>query len=218
MRRQSEYFSDYDAALQVLVEKGLVYRSFLTRSELNAELEARNVDANEAGVRPYSGSGETLSDDEADMRAHRGDAYSWRLAPARCQDFLGVKYDQLTFEEQGDADGVKTGEVRARPELLGDVILGRKDTPTSYHMAVTHDDACQGMTHIVRGRDLYHSTHIHVLLQALFRWPTPIYCHHGLLLEDDGRKFSKSDRSKTLRSLREEGVSPDDVLSGCVAS
>ena len=144
------------------------------------------------------------------MRVGRGDSFAWRLSLSACRDYLGAAFDDLSFIEEGS--GIMAGEIKAHPEWLGDVVLARKDTPTSYHLAVTHDDALQGISHVVRGRDLYFSTHIHVLLQRLFDWPTPAYRHHGLILDTDGKKFSKSDRSRTLESLREEGVRPEQIF------
>lgn len=210
VRRQSDHFDDYTRALNDLRDKGLVYRSFLTRKELNADLEERGVEESPAGERPYPGPRAMLSSDEEHMRVARGDSFAWRLSLSKCRDHLGEAYNALSFLEDGAS--VEAGEVKARPDWLGDVVLARKDAPTSYHLAVTHDDALQGISHVVRGRDLYFSTHIHVLLQRLFGWQTPVYRHHGLILDTDGRKFSKSDRSRTLESLREEGVRPEQIF------
>ena len=210
VRRQSDHFDDYMRALGELRDKGLVYRSFLTRKALNADLDERGIGESPAGERPYPGPVTPMSADEEEMRVGRGDSFAWRLSLAACRDYLGAAFDDLAFVEEGS--GVMAGEIKAHPEWLGDVVLARKDTPTSYHLAVTHDDALQGISHVVRGRDLYFSTHIHVLLQRLFEWPTPVYRHHGLILDTDGKKFSKSDRSRTLESLREEGVRPEQIF------
>ena len=210
VRRQSDHFDDYTRALGELREKGLVYRSFLTRKALKADLDDRGISESPAGERPYPGPVTPMSADEEEMRIGRGDSFAWRLSLSACRDYLGAAFDDLSFIEEGS--GVMTGEIKAHPEWLGDVVLARKDTPTSYHLAVTHDDALQGISHVVRGRDLYFSTHIHVLLQRLFDWPTPVYCHHGLILDTDGKKFSKSDRSRTLESLRKEGVRPEQIF------
>ena len=210
VRRQSDHFDDYTRVLGELREKGLVYRSFLTRKALNADLDERGIGESPAGERPYPGPVTPMSADEEEMRVGRGDSFAWRLSLSACRDYLGAAFDNLSFVEEGS--GVMAGEIKAHPEWLGDVVLARKDTPTSYHLAVTHDDALQGISHVVRGRDLYFSTHIHVLLQRLFDWPTPVYRHHGLILDTDGKKFSKSDRSRTLESLREEGVRPEQIF------
>ena len=210
-RRQSAHFDAYEAALDRLIEKGLVYRCFETRKALRADLERRNIPHSPAGERPYPGPEQPLSKDEEAERLAGGDAYAWRLSLTRCRDYLGSKWNELSFQEAGDAPDIDKGEVKAHPDWLGDVVLSRKDAPASYHLAATHDDALQEITHIVRGADLYHATHIHVLLQALFDWPQPVYCHHRLILGPDGRKFSKSEQSKTLRAWREEGRSAEDV-------
>lgn len=210
VRCQSDHFDDYARALDELREKRLVYRSFLTRKELNADLEESGISESPAGERPYPGPVTPMSADEEEMRIERGDSFAWRLSLSACRDYLGAAFNDLSFVEEGA--GVMAGEIKAHPEWLGDVVLARKDTPTSYHLAVTHDDALQGISHVVRGRDLYFSTHIHVLLQRLFDWPTPVYRHHGLILDTDGKKFSKSDRSRTLESLRKEGVRPEQIF------
>ncbi|WP_022694138.1 tRNA glutamyl-Q(34) synthetase GluQRS [Ponticaulis koreensis] len=210
VRRQSDYFDDYTRALGELREKELVYRSFLTRKELNADLEERGIGESPAGERPYPGPIARMSFDEEEMKVERGDSFAWRLSLSACRDYLGAAFNDLSFVEEGA--GVMAGEIKAHPAWLGDVVLARKDTPTSYHLAVTHDDALQGISHVVRGRDLYFSTHIHVLLQRLFDWPTPVYRHHGLILDTAGKKFSKSDRSRTLESLRKEGVRPEQIF------
>ncbi len=214
VRRQSDHFEDFQQVIEALRARGLVYRCFLTRKALQAELDRRDIGISPAGERPYPGPEKLLSVDEVEARLADGEGFAWRLSLARCRDLLGQAFDQLTFEETGDAPDIETGLVKAHPDWLGDVLLARKDTPVSYHLAVCHDDAIQKISHIVRGADLYFATHIHVLLQAIMRWPTPIYQHHKLLLDEHGRKFSKTDRSKTLRSLREEGVRPDEILEG----
>jgi glutamyl-Q tRNA(Asp) synthetase len=120
----------------------------------------------------------------------------------------------LTFEEAGE------GSVAADPARFGDVVLARKDTPTSYHLCVTHDDALQGVTLVTRGEDLKQATHLHRLLQALMGWPTPVYAHHRLLTDAAGRRLAKRDRAVTLRALRAAGVTADAIrdqlLSGSV--
>ncbi len=107
----------------------------------------------------------------------------------------------------------KLGEVTAAPEIFGDVVLARKDVPASYHLACTWDDALQGVTLVTRGEDLIAATHIHRLLQALWKLPTPRYRHHGLLTGQDGKKFSKRDQAPTLRALREAGSTPAEVIA-----
>ena len=151
-----------------------------------------------------------MSDDEQDARIARGESFAWRLSLKYSQDLLGEDFARLEFVERDPGSNAEQ-IVSARPNLLGDVILARKDTPTSYHLSVTHDDALQGVTHIIRGEDLRLSTHIHVLLQRLLHLPTPIYWHHPLLTGPDGKRYAKRDKSLTLASLREAGVSPADI-------
>ena len=124
------------------------------------------------------------------------------------RDYLGAKFDQIRFEETGGGPEGETGTQAAQADMLGDVIVGRKDVGSSYHIACCHDDALQGITHIIRGQDLYFATGLHRLIQTLMGWPEPIYHHHRLLLDQDGKRFAKRDQSLTLRSLREAGHNP----------
>jgi glutamyl/glutaminyl-tRNA synthetase len=117
----------------------------------------------------------------------------------------------LTWSESGAGPESETGSITANPAAWGDVILARKDTPTSYHLAVVVDDAAQGITDVVRGRDLFHATGVHRLLQALLGLPQPRYHHHRLLLDADGKKLSKSTAATGLRELRAQGVTPADI-------
>jgi glutamyl-Q tRNA(Asp) synthetase len=126
------------------------------------------------------------------------------------QDLLGEEFARLVFVEQQDGSD-EEHIVAAHPESLGDVILGRKDTPASYHIAVVHDDALQRVTHVIRGEDLRASTHVHVLLQKLLGYSTPVYRHHRLLVGPDGKRYAKRDKSLTLAALRNEGVSPAEI-------
>lgn len=201
-RRQSQHFAEYKAALQTLRDKGLVYRCFKTRKEIMADI-ARAPHYN---GEPYKGPASPLSSDEDTARLASGKAYAWRLSLKACQDYLGREYERLFFIDNGN-------EVKATPARLGDVILARKDVGTSYHLACCHDDAVQGITHIVRGTDLLESTHIHRLLQAIMDWPTPEYFHHGLITDENGKKFSKRDQSTTIRQLRAEDCSAKNVLA-----
>ena len=118
---------------------------------------------------------------------------------------------ELSWAEQGEGAAGETGRVPARPEAWGDVILARKETPTSYHLSVVIDDALQGVTDVVRGKDLFWSTSVHRLLQHLLGLPEPVYRHHRLLLDDSGQKLSKSTRATGLRELRADGVTPADI-------
>lgn len=213
VRRQSTHIPDYQSALAELTAKGLTYRCFLTRREVEVELDRRGVEPSPAGERPFPGPAKKFSSDEIRTRVLAGESYVTRLSLAACRDYLGEAYHRLSFVETGDAPGISTGDVKACPDWLGDVVLERKDVPTSYHMAVCHDDNLQGITHVIRGADLAFATHIHVLLQALLGYAQPVYHHHGLILDEADNKLAKSRGSKSLRDLRAEGVSPADLRS-----
>lgn len=196
VRRQSDHMAAYAAALQTLIDRALVYRDFRTRREL-AEAAAQAphgpADAVHGGPAP----------DEPERLA-AGEAFAWRLSIDRARAALGARWDALGFE----ADGIWT---RAEPARLGDAILARKDFPASYHLASVHDDALQGVDLVVRGEDLADAAHLHVLLQALFGWPTPRYRHHRLILGPDGKRLAKRDRAQTLAALRAAGATPADI-------
>ena len=147
------------------------------------------------------------ADEEATLLAE-GRPFAWRLSLDRAREALGGRvWEALAFVEEGEGPDGERGLIRARPETAGDVVVARKDAGTAYHVAVTHDDDLQGVTHVIRGQDLFEATHVQVLLQALMGWPTPIYRHHRLLTGEDGRRFAKRDNSVTLAQLRADGVS-----------
>ena len=203
LRIQSEHFADYARVVERLTELGLTYRCFRTRTEMAAETEA-------AGLTPGSPfTGQPLPAELEAERLSQEAPFAWRLSLEKCRDYLGPEYDRLSFEVCG-LDGATRIE-KARPGLHGDINLTRKDAPTAYHVACTHDDAQQGITHVIRGTDLEDAAHIHVLLQALMDWPTPIYTHHPLVLGPDGHKLAKRFESQSLASLREAGLTPRDV-------
>ncbi|PWE16869.1 tRNA glutamyl-Q(34) synthetase GluQRS [Marinicauda salina] len=212
VRRQSAHFPEYAAALESLADRGLVYRCFKTRKEIADEIARAPHHPGEGpeGV-IYPGPLEPMSPDEEAERIEKGEAFAWRLSIAACREALGERFETLTFTEQGEGPDGETGTVRARPETLGDVILGRKDVGTSYHLACAHDDALQGVTHVIRGQDLFFATHLHRLLQELMGWPVPVFRHHRLLLDDRGKRFAKRDRSVTIRALREAGETPESL-------
>ncbi len=213
VRRQSEHMADYAAALERLRDLGVAYRCFLTRREIAEQAMSAPHGAGEGedGI-IYRGPARPMSEDEEETRMARGETFAWRLSIKYSQDLLGEDFARLVFVEREEGSNTERA-VAARPQLLGDVILARKDTPTSYHLAVVHDDALQGVTHIIRGEDLRASTHIHVLLQRLLGLPAPVYLHHRLLTGPDGKRYAKRDRSLTLAALREAGVSPADIRS-----
>lgn len=201
VRRQSEHLADYAAVIGALDGRGLLYRCFRTRKDiLDAIGDAPHgpVEAARPGPHP--------ADEEAALLA-QGRAFAWRLSLDRAREALGeVTWQALAFVEEGLGPNGERGLIKVRPETAGDVILARKDVGAAYHVAVTHDDALQGVTHIVRGEDLFEATHVQVLIQTLMGWPTPVYRHHRLLVGPDGRRYAKRDRSVTLAELRAGGL------------
>ena len=211
VRRQSEHYDAYRAALARLEAMGLVYPSFESRADI-----ARLVAAKEAiaswprdpdGAPLYPGDAKSLSAPDRKRRIDAGEPYALRLD---MQEAL-ARAGNLTWAETGAGPNGETGAIAAVPALWGDVILARKETPTSYHLAVVVDDAAQGISDVVRGRDLFHATAVHRLLQALLGLPQPRYHHHRLVLVADGRKLSKSTQSTGLRELRARGTSPSEI-------
>ena len=187
--RQSEYISKYQEYLDRLRDMGVVYADHKTRKE---QVE------------------QALSAPQGETVAEKGGGNTnpaWRLSLTAARDILGVRYDDLEFQEMSFSPGPH----RARPEVNGDVVLGRKDIGIAYHLAVVIDDARQGITEVVRGHDLFDATHTQVLLQVLLDLPTPVYRHHALLLDNEGRRLAKRKGSKSLRDYRTEGLSPDDI-------
>ncbi|MBB3915656.1 tRNA glutamyl-Q(34) synthetase GluQRS [Rhizobium fabae] len=210
VRRQSEHFPEYQAALHALIERGLVYPAFLTRGEVKTRVAAYEA-AGEAWPRDPDGTPHYPATDrerpEAESRQMlaSGKRHAWRLDMRKALDLTG---ELLFWTETGDG---RTGEIAAEPEVWGDVILSRSDAPSSYHLSVVVDDALQGVTHVVRGLDLFHATSVHRLLQVLLDLPQPIYHHHRLILDADGRKLSKSEGDSGLGELRARGMSGSDV-------
>jgi glutamyl-Q tRNA(Asp) synthetase len=201
VRRQSNHLDDYRAALDRLGEIGVTYPCFCTRREIEDEIaRAGHAPHGPDGVL-YPGTCRHLSEDERAMRIAAGDAFAVRLDVARACALAGP----LSWHDEA------AGTVGATPEILGNVVLARKDVPTSYHLSVTVDDALQGVTLVTRGRDLFHATHLHRLLQALLGLPVPDYHHHGLLTNDRGERLAKRDKAVSLRSLRESGRTPAEV-------
>lgn len=204
VRRQSEHMDDYARALRDLAERGLLYRCFRTRREIAEDIARAPHGAMEAFR------GQPLAPDEERRRVEAGEPFAWRLSLDAAQRTLGG-FQTLTFEEAGEGPAGETGAIQARPELGGDVVLARKDVGVAYHLAVVVDDALQGVTHVIRGQDLFEATHVQRLLQALLALPTPAYRHHRLLTGPDGRRYAKRDRAETLRELRSHGVTPTDL-------
>jgi glutamyl-Q tRNA(Asp) synthetase len=211
VRRQSEHFDDYREALARLEAAGLLYPCFCTRREIQAEIaRAGGAPQGELGA-PYPGTCRHLGMAERGARRAEAADYALRLDIGAALARTGP----LDFVEES-IDGPR--RVEADPAALGDVVLARKEMPTSYHLAVTVDDALQGVTLVTRGADLFAATHIHRLLQALLGLPTPRYRHHPLLTDAAGRRLAKRDRALTIRAMREAGRSPAEVLAAAQSS
>jgi len=211
VRRQSEQFDDYRAALAKLEAQGLIYPSFESRSEIAALVAARDRQGrwprDPDGVPLYPGDARQLPAAERERRRRAGEPYALRLALDAAIARAGV----LTWTETGSGPQGQTGVVEAAPQMWGDVVLARKEVPASYHLAAAVDDALQGVTDVVRGQDLFWATGIHRLLQVLLGLPQPVYHHHKLILDVDGRKLSKSTQATSLRELRAAGATAVDV-------
>jgi len=203
VRVQSAHFPDYQAVLDRLAGRGLLYPCFCSRADIQREVaeSAAAPHAPDGGV-VYPGTCRGLSPAMREARMEAGERFVLRLDVARAMAAVDAP---LTFEEKGD------GRLACHPERFGDIVLARKDTPASYHLCVTHDDALQGVTLITRGVDLKPATDVHRLLQALMGWPEPRYAHHGLLTDAEGRRLAKRDRAATLRQMRAEGASPAEA-------
>ena len=197
VRRQSDHFADYGRVLDALSQRGLVYPCFCTRSDIAASAGAPQ--GPDGPLYPGTCRGRSVAERKAFIAAGR--EFCLRLDCGRAATEAGPY--GFTDETHGRIDG--------QPLLFGDVVIARKDTPTSYHLSVTVDDHLQGVTLVTRGVDLLPSTHVHVLLQRLLGYATPLYAHHRLLTDEHGRRYAKRDRALTLRALRESGVSPEEV-------
>lgn len=205
VRRQSEHFGDYQAALDRLAAMGLLYPCFCTRRDIAAEVaRAGAAPHGEIGM-PYPGTCRRLDAAAREEKRRSGRDYALRLDMARALALCGP----LAWIEEG----IDPGPRQADPAPFGDVVLARKDIPASYHLAVTVDDALQGVTLVTRGADLQAATHVHRLLQALLALPTPRYRHHVLLTDASGRRLAKRDGALAVRALRERGMSAEEVLA-----
>jgi glutamyl-Q tRNA(Asp) synthetase len=209
VRRQSEHFAVYREALDRLIDMELVYPAFLSRGEIRHEIE--NLGGNEGwphdpdGALLYPPTDRQLSNTERERRISEGQPFSWRLNMDHALEHIGepLFWTELAGEERA---------VEAAPRVWGDVIIARKDMPTSYHLSVVIDDALQGITHVVRGKDLFPATSVHRLLQRLFDIEPPVYHHHALILDHDGEKLSKSRKDTALRSLRKQGRTRQEIF------
>jgi glutamyl-Q tRNA(Asp) synthetase len=207
VRRQSEHFADYGRVLDQLDRRGLVYPCFCSRAEIEREVGA-SANAPHGPDGPlYPGTCRHLSVQERRDRISAGQELCMRLDAARAAEQVGPYH--FVDETHGRLEG--------QPLLLGDFVIARKDTPTSYHLSVTVDDHLQGVTLVTRGEDVLPSTHVHVLLQRLLDYEIPLYAHHKLLRDASGRRFAKRDRDFTIRALRESGVTPQQVIERALA-
>jgi len=211
VRRQSEHFEAYRDALAMLQSQDLIYASFESRGDIVRLIGERgglqSWPRDPDGALIYPGRRDAMTDAERKKRVADGEPYALRLDMAAAITRAG----DLAWSETGKGPDGESGDVVARPQAWGDVILARKDVPTSYHLSVVIDDALQGVTQIVRGQDLFWSTSVHRLLQALLGLSVPAYRHHRLMLDADGRKLSKSTHATALRTLRADGRTSADI-------
>jgi glutamyl-Q tRNA(Asp) synthetase len=211
VRRQSDHFGEYATLLERLQDMGLVYASFESRADIARLVSTREAEGpwprDPDGTPLYPGHSAALRQSERDRRIAAGESYALRLDVKAAMATVGP----LSWDEHGCGPGGETGRLKATPAVWGDVVLARKDAPTSYHLSVVIDDALQDITEVVRGQDLFAATSIHRLLQALLGLRPPAYRHHRLILGADGRKLSKSTGATALRSLRAGGATAADI-------
>lgn len=215
VRRQSEHFSDYEAALSELRKLDLVYPAFMSRGEAaervqEAEAAGKIWPRDPDGAPHYPGDERLLTAAQRVRQIADGKPHAWRLDMKKTLDGLT---EDLCWAELGAGPRGETGRIAADPAAWGDVVLARRDVPTSYHLAVTIDDAIQEITDVIRGEDLFAATSVHRLLQRLLGLPIPRYRHHGLVLDATGRKLSKSDGSTSIASLRDQGATRADIIA-----
>jgi len=211
VRRQSEHLADYRQAVERLSAMGLIYPSFESRAEIAELVAQREAGApwprDPDGAPIYPGTARSLSPEARARLVESGAPFALRLdMEAAC-----ARAGELMWIEHGEGPRGETGAVIARPEAWGDIVLARKETPTSYHLSVVVDDALQGVTEVVRGQDLFWATGVHLLLQTLLGLPQPSYRHHRLVLDGSGRKLSKSTDATGLRELRAAGATPAEI-------
>lgn len=201
--RQTVRGPAYAAALESLRERDLVYPCFCTRRDIQREW-ARMTSAPHGSESPlYPETCKKLTRRESQDRLSAGIPHAWRLDAQKADQIAG----RLGFRD------LRLGSHEVDFRLLGDVVLARKDIGAAYHLAVVVDDAFQEITHVTRGEDLLASTHVHRLLQALLDLPEPFYLHHALVMDDAGKRLAKSNGSRTIASLRESGLGPEEVLA-----
>ena len=201
--RQTSRIEAYNAGLESLHGRDLVYPCFCTRREIQDEWARMGAAPQGPEAPVYPGTCLKLTAKDRGIKLNAGIPYAWRLDSRRAAELTGP----LTFRD------LRFGEVPVNPGLLGDVVLARKDIGTAYHLAVVVDDAFQEITHVTRGEDLLPSTHVHRLLQGLLGLPEPLYFHHPLVLDDKGQRLAKRSESQSIRALRDSGLSPTEVIA-----
>ena len=197
VRVQSHHLAEYETVLGDLRRKGLIYACGKSRRDIQAEMLRRNIN-----VYTRSAGDENITSTSGNM--------AWRLSLKACRDLLGESYHGLEYQEVCSKGRSVTKSVD--PDIYGDVILARKDIGLSYHLAVTHDDALQNISHVVRGEDFKDQTGLHVLIQKIMGWPHPIYKHHPLILRQDGQKLAKRNSDPSIRAKRILGWSAEQIL------
>lgn len=202
VRIQSEHLDELESCAATLQKEGFLYPCFCTRKDIEREIERAGQAPHGSEGPIYPGTCRHLSADEVASRMNTGESYALRLDLEKAKSRIGR---ELVWEDS------RHGQQKAKPELLGDAVLVRKDIGTSYHLAVVHDDGLQGITDVVRGDDLFESTHLHRILQELLGLPAPNYHHHALLTDESGHRLAKRDNAITLKSLREAGVSASQL-------
>jgi glutamyl-Q tRNA(Asp) synthetase len=211
VRRQSDHFAEYRVAIEKLTALGLVYPSFESRTEVARLVAQREKEApwprDPDGAPLYPGTARSLSAEERERLLKSGAPYALRLDMAAACARVG----ELCWTERGEGPAGEAGTVTANPAAWGDVIIARKEIPTSYHLAVVVDDALQGITEVVRGQDLFWATSVHRLLQELLGLPPPTFRHHRLIRDAAGQKLSKSTAATGLRELRATGATAAEI-------
>ncbi len=212
-RRQSDHVETYLDAVTTLADEGLVYPAFMSRGEVRAYIEAQTAKGVSWPVDPdgtplYPDLDKNMPTEERQELLAKNVPHSLRLDMSAAIQYVAK---ELSWQESGSGPQDETGEIPVDPGAWGDIVLSRKDIAASYHLAVVVDDAIQGVTHIVRGRDLFWSTSAHRLLQELLGLPEPLYLHHDLVLDEDGTKLSKSRSDTSLAELRTAGATPEDI-------
>lgn len=204
VRRQSDHLSEFAAAADSLKQQGLLYPCFCTRKDIQQEINAAGGAPHGPDGPIYPGTCRQLSPTEIDDRIAAGQSFALRLDLQRAITVAGPKLKWHDLEK---------GWQTARPEVFGDIVLVRKDIGSSYHLAVVHDDALQGVTRVTRGMDLFSATHIQRVLQALLGLPTPEYHHHQLICDNTGKRLAKRDDAESLRSIRDRGITAEELRS-----